>query len=138
MSIRPVKRLVRAAPTLEGAGVHLRRAWSGRMIEAAPAAEYRFATAADGSPAGQNEVVALQEFLTLSPWDHQEVQRQVQAVFADFFKNSFCNLCLTYCSYFCNLPRFQIQKLSDFPVSHAGTHFSLHFRAKKRFHNLNT
>src|SRR5947209_336698 len=27
MSIRPVKRLVRAKPTLEGAGVHLRRAF---------------------------------------------------------------------------------------------------------------
>jgi redox-sensitive bicupin YhaK (pirin superfamily) len=27
MSIRPVKRLVKAKPTLEGAGVHLRRAF---------------------------------------------------------------------------------------------------------------
>ena len=28
----------------------------------------RFVSAGDGSPAGQNAVVALQEFLTLSPW----------------------------------------------------------------------
>ena len=27
MSLRPVKRLIRAKPTLEGAGVHLRRAF---------------------------------------------------------------------------------------------------------------
>lgn len=43
----------------------------------------RFATASDGGLAGQNEVVALQEFLTLSPWDHQDVQRNVQAVFSE-------------------------------------------------------
>jgi hypothetical protein len=34
MSIRPVKRLVRAKPTLEGAGVHLRRAFGfGKRIK---------------------------------------------------------------------------------------------------------
>jgi len=27
MSIRPIKRLIKAKPTLEGAGVHLRRAF---------------------------------------------------------------------------------------------------------------
>lgn len=43
----------------------------------------RFATAGDGSPAGQNEVVALQEFLTLSPWQAQEVQRKIQLTFVE-------------------------------------------------------
>ena len=43
----------------------------------------RFATAPDGSPATQNEVVALQEFLTLSPWQAREVQRKIQLTFAE-------------------------------------------------------
>jgi SRSO17 transposase len=45
----------------------------------------RFATATDGSPATQKEVVALQEFLTASPWESGEVMREVQAVFAEEF-----------------------------------------------------
>lgn len=32
---------------------------------------------------GQNQVLALQRFLTYSPWDTQAVQREVQAVFAE-------------------------------------------------------
>ena len=32
---------------------------------------------------GQNQVLALQRFLTASPWDYQGVQRQIQAVFAE-------------------------------------------------------
>ena len=43
----------------------------------------RFASGKDGEPATQNEVVALQEFLTCSPWDHLELQREVQAIFAE-------------------------------------------------------
>ena len=31
MSLRPIKRIVRAKPTLEGAGVHLRRAFGFRL-----------------------------------------------------------------------------------------------------------
>ena len=31
----------------------------------------------------QNQVVALQRFLTDSPWDYQDVQREIQAVFAE-------------------------------------------------------
>jgi len=45
----------------------------------------RFATAGDGSPAGQNEVVALQEFLTVSPWEAGDVMREIQATFAEQF-----------------------------------------------------
>jgi SRSO17 transposase len=43
----------------------------------------RFSTARDGSPPTQNEVVALQEFLTLSPWQARSVQEKIQDVFAD-------------------------------------------------------
>jgi SRSO17 transposase len=43
----------------------------------------RFTTASHGGPTGQSEVVALQEFLTASPWDHHNVQQNVQAVFAE-------------------------------------------------------
>lgn len=32
---------------------------------------------------GQNQVLALQRFLTASPWDYQDVQREIQAVFAE-------------------------------------------------------
>jgi SRSO17 transposase len=45
----------------------------------------RFARAADGSPAAQKEVVAMQEFLTRSPWEAGEVLRQIQGVFAEEF-----------------------------------------------------
>jgi SRSO17 transposase len=45
----------------------------------------RFALAADGSPAAQNEVLAMQEFLTASPWLAGDVMREVQAVFAEQF-----------------------------------------------------
>jgi hypothetical protein len=37
MSIRPIKRLIKAKPTLEGAGVHLRRAFGfGGSTDACP------------------------------------------------------------------------------------------------------
>ena len=45
----------------------------------------RFAKSKDGSPAAENEVVALQEFLTASPWPADAVMREVQAVFAEEF-----------------------------------------------------
>ena len=43
----------------------------------------RFAKGPGGAPAGPNEVVALQEFMTLSPWQAEQVQRKIQAVFAE-------------------------------------------------------
>src|SRR3990172_4879863 len=43
----------------------------------------RFSTARGGSPPSQNEVVALQEFLTLSPWQARSVQEKIQDVFAE-------------------------------------------------------
>jgi len=45
----------------------------------------RFGAAADGSAASQKEVVAMQEFLTRSPWDAQGVMREIQAAFAEEF-----------------------------------------------------
>ena len=45
----------------------------------------RFSTARGGSPPSQNEVVALQEFLTLSPWQARSVQEKIQDVFAAEF-----------------------------------------------------
>jgi SRSO17 transposase len=43
----------------------------------------RFTRSRDGGPATQNEVVALQEFLTASPWEAGDVFREIQAVFAE-------------------------------------------------------
>lgn len=43
----------------------------------------RFAKSPDGVEPGQKEVVALQEFLTLSPWQAHEVQRKIQLTFAE-------------------------------------------------------
>ena len=37
----------------------------------------------DDTGIGQNQVLALQRFLTASPWDAQAVQREIQAVFAE-------------------------------------------------------
>jgi SRSO17 transposase len=45
----------------------------------------RFGAAADGAPAARKEVVAMQEFLTRSPWDAQEVLQEIQATFAEEF-----------------------------------------------------
>ena len=45
----------------------------------------RFAKSKDGSPPAENEVVALQEFITASPWSAEAVMREVQAVFAEEF-----------------------------------------------------
>jgi len=43
----------------------------------------RFAESKAGQPAGQNEVLALQDFLTASPWDHRQVQQEIQVLFAE-------------------------------------------------------
>jgi SRSO17 transposase len=43
----------------------------------------RFCRARNGGEPTQNEVIALQEFLTLSPWQAQSVQNEIQAVFAE-------------------------------------------------------
>lgn len=45
----------------------------------------RFGARGDGSPAAQKDVVAMQEFLTRSPWESGDVMRQIQADFADQF-----------------------------------------------------
>jgi SRSO17 transposase len=43
----------------------------------------QFARGPDGAAATQNEVVALQEFLTRSPWEACDVFQEIQAVFAE-------------------------------------------------------
>ena len=43
----------------------------------------QFARGPDGAAATQNEVVALQGFLTQSPWEVTDVFREIQAVFAE-------------------------------------------------------
>jgi SRSO17 transposase len=43
----------------------------------------RFARDPEGDPATQNEVVALQGFLTASPWEASDVFQEVQAVFTE-------------------------------------------------------
>ena len=42
-----------------------------------------FAERRDDHPVGQNEVLNLQGFLTESPWDPADVQREIQATFAE-------------------------------------------------------
>lgn len=37
----------------------------------------------DDDGIGQNQVLGLQRFLTVSPWDYQDVQREIQLVFAE-------------------------------------------------------
>lgn len=48
----------------------------------------RYSARIDGSPAAQKDVVAMQEFLTRSPWESGDVMRQIQADFADQFAPS--------------------------------------------------
>jgi SRSO17 transposase len=43
----------------------------------------QFARGPDGAAATQNEVVALQEFLTTSPWEASDVFQEIQVVFAE-------------------------------------------------------
>ena len=43
----------------------------------------QFAESPDGGCVGQNEVLTLQNFLTDSPWSSGDVQREIQAVFAE-------------------------------------------------------
>src|SRR5208337_2627782 len=43
----------------------------------------QFARGRNGAPARQNGVVAMQEFLTRSPWEASDVFQEIQAVFAE-------------------------------------------------------
>ncbi len=43
----------------------------------------QFANRPDGEAPGRNEVLRLQSFLTDSPWDAADVQREIQAVFVE-------------------------------------------------------
>lgn len=49
----------------------------------AEAIALQFAIARKDKPVGQNEVLCLQNFLTGAPWEAADVQREIQAVFAE-------------------------------------------------------
>jgi SRSO17 transposase len=49
----------------------------------AEAIALQFATSPKDKPVGQNEVLCLQNFLTDAPWEAADVQREIQAVFAE-------------------------------------------------------
>jgi len=65
--------------------VYLRGLLLGEGRKNAERIALRFAKSADGSAATINEVVALQGFLTASPWSAEAVMREVQAVFSEEF-----------------------------------------------------
>ena len=48
----------------------------------------RFASDGEGSPPEQKEVVALQEFLSVSPWKARDVMEEIQQVFGEEFVSS--------------------------------------------------
>lgn len=65
--------------------VYLRGLMLADVKKNAEAIALRFAQGRDDQPPGQNEVITLQNFLTNSTWDPADVQREIQAVFAEEF-----------------------------------------------------
>ena len=63
--------------------VYIRGLLSNQRRKNAEAIALRFAKTADGSPPAEKEVVALQGFITASPWESGELMREIQAVFAE-------------------------------------------------------
>jgi SRSO17 transposase len=63
--------------------VYLKGLMSDRPRKSVEPIALRFARQRNGAPATQKEVVALQEFLTVSPWEACDVFREIQAVFAE-------------------------------------------------------
>lgn len=51
----------------------------------------RFATGRNGQQVGQKEVVAMQSFISQSPWESTKVQQEIQAAFAEEFVPSASN-----------------------------------------------
>lgn len=65
--------------------VYLRGLMSDQGRKSVEPIALRFARNAQGGPAMQNEVVAMQGFITASPWEAGDVFREIQAVFAEEF-----------------------------------------------------
>lgn len=67
----------------EHSEVYLRGLLSNLRRKNVEAIALQFSESQDGSAAEESEVVALQSFVTASPWEAGEVQREIQAVFAE-------------------------------------------------------
>ena len=61
--------------------VYLRGLMLAEGRKNAEAIALQFAEPRGGNPVGQNEVLGLQSFLTESPWNPSDIQREIQAVF---------------------------------------------------------
>lgn len=67
----------------EHSEVYLRGLCSNLRRKNVEAIALRFAKARDGAAAEEKEVVAMQSFVTASPWEAGQLQREIQAVFAE-------------------------------------------------------
>lgn len=67
----------------EHSQVYLRGLLSNQRRKNVEAIALRFAETADGEPPAEKEVVAMQGFVTASPWEAGDIQREIQAVFAE-------------------------------------------------------
>ena len=63
--------------------VYLKGLMSDQKRKSVEPIALQFARGPDGAAATQNEVVALQGFLTQSPWEGRDVFQEIQAVFAE-------------------------------------------------------
>ncbi len=63
--------------------VYLKGLMSDQKRKSVEPIALQFARARNGAAATQNEVVAMQEFLTRSPWEAGDVFQEIQAVFAE-------------------------------------------------------
>jgi SRSO17 transposase len=63
--------------------VYLKGLMSDQKRKSVEPIALQFARGPDGAAATQNEVVALQGFLTFSPWEANDVFQEIQAVFAE-------------------------------------------------------
>lgn len=67
----------------EHSEVYLRGLCSNLRRKNVEAIALRFAVSKDAAAAEEKEVVALQSFITASPWEAGQLQREIQAVFAE-------------------------------------------------------
>ena len=63
--------------------VYLKGLLSNQMRKSIEPLALHFARGPEGAAATQNEVVALQGFITYSPWKEADVFQEIQAVFAE-------------------------------------------------------
>ncbi len=69
--------------TREHSLVYLRGLMSNQRRKNVEAIALRFADSTNGKPAAEKEVVALQSFITHSPWESADVMREIQATVAE-------------------------------------------------------